>query len=442
MDEKEELHLTSQELQVLSELDSRQFGFLKLGGTENGRTRALVLKAVKYLEGMLVQVKGKGGKENIDGYRPVSVIPAAAKVFENGLSSRLVEFLESTAALSERQYAYRAGRSTTAMARELLRRVVGARENKLQVAVVFCDLSKAFDVANHDVLATKMNYYGISGPSLALLTNSMRQRSQVVVGEGGSIRSDPLTTTMGVAQGSSLSNIMFSLLLNDLPQSIDTAHMLMYADDVAGVVVAPNIEQLEQRLNETATKLAQWFGMNGMVLNISKTQFIHFNLAGQPPKAISVRAGDAVVEQTKAATFLGFILDRGLTWDAHIDKVCGKLGSACFALNRLARTVPAEVVRTCYFATVHSLLQYGAELWGRAADWERAFRMQKRAVRAIARVSQDTSARPYFKSLGIMTNVTIIFFCQSGTPAEIHIPQRYIYYLSFLSSYLFAQCIN
>lgn len=36
---------------------SRQFGFLKLKGTEHVRTRALVLKAVKYLEGMLVQVK-------------------------------------------------------------------------------------------------------------------------------------------------------------------------------------------------------------------------------------------------------------------------------------------------------------------------------------------------------------------------------------------------
>ncbi|GBP77841.1 hypothetical protein EVAR_59947_1, partial [Eumeta japonica] len=35
----------------------RQFGFLKLRGPEHGRTRALVLKAVKYLEGMLVQVK-------------------------------------------------------------------------------------------------------------------------------------------------------------------------------------------------------------------------------------------------------------------------------------------------------------------------------------------------------------------------------------------------
>lgn len=36
---------------------SRQFGFLKLRGSEHVRTRALVLKAVKYLEGMLVQVK-------------------------------------------------------------------------------------------------------------------------------------------------------------------------------------------------------------------------------------------------------------------------------------------------------------------------------------------------------------------------------------------------
>lgn len=72
--------------------------------------------------------------------------------------------------------------------------------------------------------------------------------------------------------------------------------------------------------------------------------------------------------------------------------------------------VSREVARSCYFATVHSLLQYGAELWGRCAEWERAFRMQKRAVRAIVRVSQDTSARPYFKELGILTLTAIVIY--------------------------------
>lgn len=116
------------------------------------------------------------------------------------------------------------------------------------------------------------------------------------------------------------------------------------------------------------------------------------------------------VDQVQVTTFLGFELDRGLSWAHHIHKLCGRLGAACFALSRLTRTVPADVVRSCYFATVHSLLQYGNELWGRAADWERVFRMQKRAVRILARVPRDTHARPHFKALGILTLPSILIF--------------------------------
>lgn len=72
--------------------------------------------------------------------------------------------------------------------------------------------------------------------------------------------------------------------------------------------------------------------------------------------------------------------------------------------------VDVDVVRTCYFATVHSVLQYGAELWGRAADRLRVFRMQKRAIRAIARVSRTASAKPYFQSLKILTLPSIVIF--------------------------------
>ncbi|XP_067009227.1 histone demethylase UTY-like [Anabrus simplex] len=53
--EPDDINLTNQELQVLSELDSRQFGFLKLNAPEQAKKKELVLKAVKYLERMLIQ---------------------------------------------------------------------------------------------------------------------------------------------------------------------------------------------------------------------------------------------------------------------------------------------------------------------------------------------------------------------------------------------------
>lgn len=79
-----------------------------------------------------------------------------------------------------------------------------------------------------------------------------------------------------------------------------------------------------------------------------------------------------------------------------------RLGRACFALRRLTHTATRNVVRSCYFATVHSTLTYGAELWARAADTNRAFVMQKRAVRAIMGVADDVSCSEYFRSLGIL----------------------------------------
>ncbi|XP_063636126.1 uncharacterized protein LOC134806735 [Cydia splendana] len=113
--------------------------------------------------------KGKGKRECEDAYRPVSIIPCVAKVLENGLCQRLTAFLNEINTLSDRQYAYRSGRCTTDLAREAIHKVMDALERKQQVAMLCCDLSKAFDVADHDIIAAKLLHYGIRGKAHSLL---------------------------------------------------------------------------------------------------------------------------------------------------------------------------------------------------------------------------------------------------------------------------------
>lgn len=62
----DDINLTPQELQILSELDSRQFGFLKLNSPEQTKKKALVVRAIKYLERMLVQAQAENQRRKAD----------------------------------------------------------------------------------------------------------------------------------------------------------------------------------------------------------------------------------------------------------------------------------------------------------------------------------------------------------------------------------------
>ncbi|CAH0562123.1 unnamed protein product [Brassicogethes aeneus] len=62
--ETEDIAMTAQELHILSELDSRQYGYLLLNQPENATKKALVLKAVKYLQLMVIQARRQQKVQN------------------------------------------------------------------------------------------------------------------------------------------------------------------------------------------------------------------------------------------------------------------------------------------------------------------------------------------------------------------------------------------
>ena len=55
----EPVTLTIGDLQVLSDLDSKQFGFLVLTEDGNAKKKAIVLKAINYLERVIVRTREK-----------------------------------------------------------------------------------------------------------------------------------------------------------------------------------------------------------------------------------------------------------------------------------------------------------------------------------------------------------------------------------------------
>jgi hypothetical protein len=146
------------------------------------------------------------------------------------------------------------------------------------VGGIFCDLSKAFDSVNHEILLAKMDFYGIQGIFLKLITSYLSNRYQrVVIKDKQSIQyfSDWKRIGLGVPQGSILGPLFFLLYINDLPAEINNiSKPILFADDISLIVTTSDSKQLKEHFNIAVEKLMRWFQANSLTLNFSKTYCI------------------------------------------------------------------------------------------------------------------------------------------------------------------------
>lgn len=346
--------------------------------------------------------KGKGEMHLPKHYRPISLIPVVSKVFERLLSTRMMRHLTSNKLLNSQQYAYQTGRSTTDAARDVVARVMAHLEGGRQVAAIFCDLSRAFEMIDHSLLLSKLARYGFEGNFLNIIASflSDRQQSTSVLGVKSNL--EPIGTC-AVPQGSVMGNNLFLVLVNDIMTACSEPEYVMFADDTCIIVDADDLNNLKIKANRVIHQIAEWFSSNGMLLNIDKTNIMHFQMRKINESPFEIVVDNINLPQVEHVKYLGFTIDSGLTWTPHIDAVANKLSSACFALSRLAPSLTPQNLRTAYYGYFHSLLTQGVELWGTAADSNRLFKLQKRALRIISNKPYDYPAQSLFKEQKILT---------------------------------------
>ena len=168
--------------------------------------------------GPITPVPQSGDKDDVSNYWPVSVIPVLAKIFESLVHRQLYHYLETNSLLNDAQSGFRPNRST----QDVLHRTVDDWKIALDqgeiVGTVMIDLSKAFDIIDHPLLLKKLDAYGVRGSELKWFTDYLSGRKQRVVMDG--VLSVWKDIVKGVPQGSILGPLLFTIFVNDLPDTV------------------------------------------------------------------------------------------------------------------------------------------------------------------------------------------------------------------------------
>lgn len=299
----------------------------------------------------------KGDPSLVSNYRPIAILNCIEKIFERLVHNRLFEYVRPF--LNPAQHAFQKGRSTTTNLLDHLIFISDALNNRERVDVVYTDLSKAFDLVNHAILALKLRSFGITGALLDWFKSYLGNRPVYVTFNGS--KSFTFQPTCGVPQGSIIGPLLFILYMNDSTRELSCTSSL-YADDVKICRIVRD-ELDNQQLQTDLSLFEGWCNTNCFQLNPSKCFVVSFsnkletyhpsyNICSQPiPFVHDFRD-------------LGVTFDAKMRFDVHIDGLVKKAFRTLGFLIRTSRSFRRiETIVYLYNTLVRSQLEYCTIVW-------------------------------------------------------------------------------
>ena len=180
---------------------------------------------------------------------------------EHIITSQVARHLESKQKIAKQQHGFRPKRCCGSQLIELMNDISALMDQGKEVDACFLDFRKAFDKVDHAKLIQKLQRIGVNLQLTKWIQNFLSDRTQIVVVDG--FQSSPCDVTSGV---------LFTVFINDLPDSINSAARL-FADDTVVYNTVENREQLQKDLHA----LEEWEKTWKMEFNALKCEHVKFS---------------------------------------------------------------------------------------------------------------------------------------------------------------------
>jgi hypothetical protein len=259
-------------------------------------------------------------------YRPISLLCSLSKIIERVILSRINAHLDDNNIIPPEQYGFRQKFSTTRQLVRIIEESKNSINNKNSTGLVMLDVEKAFDRVWHDGLVYKMIELQFPSYIIRLVNSFLRERSFFVeiAGNQSKINAIPF----GVPQGAVLSPTLYNIFTYDIPKCENTS-LALFADDTAFFTSSPRVKEIEDSLKEHAVIIENYMRRWKITINKDKTKAIYMTkrIKKEIPKK-HLKIFNTKVKWETEAKYLGFMLDKRLTFKSHIDYVISRTNNA------------------------------------------------------------------------------------------------------------------
>ena len=267
-------------------------------------------------------VHKKNDKQLVKNYRPISLLPMLAKVFERIIFKNLYNYLITNNLITKKQSGFRPLDSVTNQLLSIVHDIHTAFDDKncLEVRSVYLDMSKAFDKVWHEGLVFKLKQNGIDGKLLTLLQNYLTNRKQRVVINGK--ESDWGEIKSGVPQGSVLGPLLFLVYINDLEEGIKSS-VIFFADDTSLFSIVRDPLKSADDLNDDLSIITHWAHQWKMNFNPDQTKQAEEIIFSQKRNKVfhpPIYFNNIEVKRVEDHKHLGLVLDSKLSFTKHINE--------------------------------------------------------------------------------------------------------------------------
>ena len=337
-----------------------------------------------------------GNKNEINNYRPISILSPYSKIFEKCVLDRLWSFIRRFNLITPQQFGFLKGSSTEKAVLNLTEYFYRNLNLGFHSIAVYVDFKKAFDSIDHNILLQKLESYGIRGVALQWFRSFLKDRSHAVKIQNSLSHSKILN--VGIPQGSQIAPVLFLLYINDLPKFSKVASTILFADDTTICFSSPDLSELTSLCNSELEKFYSWTKSNKLTLNVAKTNCMLVSNRANDANCPTILLNNSPLQFKSSVKFLGIVIDNKLNFSEHIKTIKNKLSKNVGILNRLKKFVPPETLRNLYFSLLYPYLNYCVIIWGGtfATHIHPIKILQKRAIRIINRVPALTHSNPLF----------------------------------------------